>query len=283
MVRQCPLAWEPPLPMGSRETAFRPAMRLVIAARLPGAGRRHPDPRPTQVASFIRAERHHGASSTRPNCPRCRAISPCSTGATRDDSSPLCARCKRGDRGRGRPSGSRNTGSTTWSSSWARSGATPGGGLSGVEKKDADLLGSIAIRTDRPPTCAPYSSFAFVAPCKTEVRQLPLTENVSFRGSVAGRGEMPSTCRSSAAEHRHAQGGRNQPPDPAWPLSRGLGPAGQHGLRTARNCRGPHHPPGEALGFEIGAAGPVCCATASEGSRRRPPISRRAAHGSRSA
>ena len=69
----------------------------------------------------------------------------------------------------------------------AEVGGNTGGGLSGVENKDADLLGSIAIELIDA-DLRPYSSFAFVADLQDEVRQLPLTETVSFRGFRGGPG-----------------------------------------------------------------------------------------------
>ena len=69
----------------------------------------------------------------------------------------------------------------------AEVGGNTGGGLSGVENKQADLLGSIAIELIDA-DLRPYSSFAFVSDLQDEVRQLPLTETVSFRGFRGGPG-----------------------------------------------------------------------------------------------
>ncbi|MFW5641427.1 MAG: efflux RND transporter permease subunit [Roseicyclus sp.] len=69
----------------------------------------------------------------------------------------------------------------------AEVGGNTGGGLSGADTKDADLLGSIAIELIDA-DLRPYSSFAFVAELQDEVRSLPLTETVSFRGWRGGPG-----------------------------------------------------------------------------------------------
>jgi len=69
----------------------------------------------------------------------------------------------------------------------AEVGGNTGGGLSGVENKSADLLGSIAIELIDA-DLRPYSAFAFVSDLQDEVRQLPLTEIVSFRGFRGGPG-----------------------------------------------------------------------------------------------
>ena len=76
---------------------------------------------------------------------------------------------------------------TPWPMSWPRSAAIPAGGLSGTDNKDTDLLGSIAIELIDA-DLRPYSSFAFVAQLQEEVRQLPLTETISFRGWRGGPG-----------------------------------------------------------------------------------------------
>ncbi len=66
-------------------------------------------------------------------------------------------------------------------------GGSTGRGLSGVDTKDTDLLGSIAIELIDA-DLRPYSSFQFVARLQETVRQLPLVEVVSFRGWRSGPG-----------------------------------------------------------------------------------------------
>jgi multidrug efflux pump subunit AcrB len=71
------------------------------------------------------------------------------------------------------------------------------GGLAGAEDKDADLVGSISVELIDA-DLRPYSSFSFVAALQEEVRNLPMTETVSFRGWRGGPGGPRSTCRSTA-------------------------------------------------------------------------------------
>ncbi|MGP1355971.1 efflux RND transporter permease subunit [Roseicyclus sp.] len=61
------------------------------------------------------------------------------------------------------------------------------GGLAGAEDKDADLVGSISVELIDA-DLRPYSSFSFVAALQEEVRNLPMTETVSFRGWRGGPG-----------------------------------------------------------------------------------------------
>ncbi|MBY5931593.1 efflux RND transporter permease subunit [Tateyamaria omphalii] len=69
----------------------------------------------------------------------------------------------------------------------AEIGGNAGRGLSGVEAKDADLLGGISIELIDA-DLRPYSSFAFVAELQDAVVRHPLTETVSFRGWRSGPG-----------------------------------------------------------------------------------------------
>lgn len=70
----------------------------------------------------------------------------------------------------------------------AEVGGNTGRGLSGVENKDRDLLGSIAIELVDADLRPDYSSFSFVADVQDEVRTLPKAEIVSFRGWRSGPG-----------------------------------------------------------------------------------------------
>ncbi|WP_224816197.1 efflux RND transporter permease subunit [Hasllibacter sp. MH4015] len=69
----------------------------------------------------------------------------------------------------------------------AQVGGTTGRGLSGTDNKDTDLLGSLDIELISA-DLRPYSSFAFASALQDEVRQLPLTEALSFRGWRGGPG-----------------------------------------------------------------------------------------------
>ncbi|MEP3783401.1 efflux RND transporter permease subunit [Ascidiaceihabitans sp.] len=66
-------------------------------------------------------------------------------------------------------------------------GGNAGRGLSGVETKDADLLGGISIELIDA-DLRPYSSFAFVAELQDMVVRHPLVETVSFRSWRSGPG-----------------------------------------------------------------------------------------------
>ncbi|SIO17567.1 efflux RND transporter permease subunit [Vannielia litorea] len=69
----------------------------------------------------------------------------------------------------------------------AEIGGNTGRGLSGVDNKDEDLLGSIAIELIDP-DLRPYSSSRFVADLQESVEQHPLAEVISFRGWRGGPG-----------------------------------------------------------------------------------------------
>ncbi|MGB8623808.1 MAG: efflux RND transporter permease subunit, partial [Paracoccaceae bacterium] len=66
-------------------------------------------------------------------------------------------------------------------------GGNTGRGLSGVENKDPDLLGAVAIELIDA-DLRPYSSFQVLGDLQKEVRQLPQVETLSFRGWRSGPG-----------------------------------------------------------------------------------------------
>jgi multidrug efflux pump subunit AcrB len=70
----------------------------------------------------------------------------------------------------------------------AEIGGNAGRGLSGVESKDADLLGGISIELIDADLRKGYSSFAFVAELQDMVVHHPLVETVSFRSWRSGPG-----------------------------------------------------------------------------------------------
>ena len=70
----------------------------------------------------------------------------------------------------------------------AEIGGNAGRGLSGVESKDADLLGGISIELIDADLRVGYSSFAFVAELQDMVVHHPLVETVSFRSWRSGPG-----------------------------------------------------------------------------------------------
>ncbi|UWQ63299.1 efflux RND transporter permease subunit [Leisingera caerulea] len=69
----------------------------------------------------------------------------------------------------------------------AETGGNAGRGLSGVEGKEADLLGGISIELIDA-DLRPYSSFAFVAELQERVARHPMAETVSFRSWRSGPG-----------------------------------------------------------------------------------------------
>ncbi|MEY8802336.1 efflux RND transporter permease subunit [Leisingera sp. XS_AS12] len=81
----------------------------------------------------------------------------------------------------------------------AEVGGNSGRGLSGVEAKEADLLGGISIELIEA-DLRPYSSFAFVAELQERVVRHPLVETVSFRGWRSGPGGDALDVQFSGAD-----------------------------------------------------------------------------------
>ncbi|MDE9449565.1 efflux RND transporter permease subunit [Aliiroseovarius sp. Z3] len=69
----------------------------------------------------------------------------------------------------------------------AQIGGNSGRGLSGVDGKDSDLLGSVSVELIDA-DLRPYSAFAFVAALQDAVENHPLLEVLSFRGNRYGPG-----------------------------------------------------------------------------------------------
>lgn len=69
----------------------------------------------------------------------------------------------------------------------AEIGGNSGRQLGGTENKSTDLLGALSIELISA-DLRPYSSFAFASAMQDEVRQLPLTETLAFRGGRGGPG-----------------------------------------------------------------------------------------------
>lgn len=167
-----------------KRTAFRPVMRFVVVARYPVLAAMI-FLLATQVASFMRGDvvwRFFNApelSSVTGNFAMLDA-------ADRDDSLAMMREMQRAAEAVAARYEAEH-GANPLVYVVAEVGGNTGGGLSGVDNKDADLLGSIAIELIDA-DLRPYSSFAFVADLQDEVRQLPLTETVSFRGFRGGPG-----------------------------------------------------------------------------------------------
>ena len=81
----------------------------------------------------------------------------------------------------------------------AEIGGNTGRGLSGVDNKEEDLLGSIAIELIDP-DFRPYSSSRFVADLQETVESHPLVEVISFRGWRGGPGGDALDVELSGAE-----------------------------------------------------------------------------------
>ncbi|MEQ8368565.1 MAG: efflux RND transporter permease subunit [Roseicyclus sp.] len=235
-----------------KQTVFRPMMRLVVIARYPVlAG--------TivllsmQAASFIRGD----VTWRFFNAPELGSV----TGnfamldsATREDSIAMMRELQRAtDAVAARYEAEHGANPVLYA--LAEVGGNSGGGLAAADNKDGDLLGSIAIELIDA-DLRPYSSFAFVADLQDEVRQLPLTEAVSFRGWRGGPGGdaidvqifgADTATLKSAAEavqtalmrHSEVSGLEDSMAYDREELSLELTPQG------------------EALGFEIGAMGRI--------------------------
>ncbi|WP_308915778.1 efflux RND transporter permease subunit [Jannaschia sp. LMIT008] len=78
-------------------------------------------------------------------------------------------------------------------------GGNSGRGLASADDKDPDQLGGLSIELIDA-DLRPYSAFALVADLQDEVRQLPLTEEISFRGWRGGPGGDALSVRFSGAD-----------------------------------------------------------------------------------
>ena len=167
-----------------RETVFRPAMRLVIIARYPVLAAMVLF-LAVQASSFIRGD----VTWRFFNAPELSSVSgnfAMLDGATRDDSLSMMREMQRAAQAVAERY-EEEYGLNPIDYVLAEVGGNTGGRLSAAENKDSDLLGSLAIELIDA-DLRPYSSFAFVADLQDEVRQLPLTEEISFRGWRGGPG-----------------------------------------------------------------------------------------------
>ncbi len=167
-----------------RESLFRPLIRLVVWARYPvlaGAILLLA----MQVAGFIRGDLQWRFF----NSPEQGSVSgnfAMAPGATRADTMEMMREMQRAaDAVAARMEAEH--GQNPLDYVIAEIGGNTGRGLSGVETKDDDQLGSIAIELISADE-RPYSSFQFVAMLQEEVVQHPLAEIVSFRGWRGGPG-----------------------------------------------------------------------------------------------
>lgn len=169
-----------------RDHLFRPMMTLVVRGRyvvLAGAL----TILASQMALFIRGDVNWRFF----NAPERGSVTgnfAMAEGATREDSLEMMRELQRATAVMGARFAERYDGPNPVDFVIAEVGGNAGRGLSGVDAKDADLLGGISIELIDADLRPQYSSFAFVAELKEEVQHHPLVETVSFRSWRSGPG-----------------------------------------------------------------------------------------------
>ncbi len=167
-----------------RERAFRPAIRLILAARWPVLAAAFLV-LSSQVVLFVSGDvtwRFFNAPE-RPSISGNFAMAP---GATRADSLEQMQELQRAAEAVAARFEAEH-GRNPLAYVLAEIGGNTGRGLSGADDKGPDQLGSIAIELIDP-DLRPYSSFAFLGALQDEVVNHPLAETVSFRGWRSGPG-----------------------------------------------------------------------------------------------
>jgi multidrug efflux pump subunit AcrB len=179
-----------------RERAFRPLMRLVIAARYPVLAFAVVL-LATQAAQFIRGDVQWRFFSA----PEDGAINgnfAMLPGATRDDTLAMMRELQRATEGVAATFEAEH-GANPLVFVLAEVGGNAGRGLSGVEGKDPALLGAISIDLieidDRP-----YSSFEFIARLQDAVVLHPQLETLAFRSQRGGPGGDSLSVRIAGGE-----------------------------------------------------------------------------------
>jgi multidrug efflux pump subunit AcrB len=165
-------------------TLFRPLMRFVVWARYPVIAFIFVL-LSTQTAQYIRGDvifRFFSAPETGSVTANFAMLD----GATREDSMAQMLEMQRAAEAVGAAFEAEH-GVNPLAYVLAEVGGNSGRGLSGTENKSADLLGALSIELISA-DLRPYSSFAFASAMQDEVRQLPLTETLSFRGGRSGPG-----------------------------------------------------------------------------------------------
>jgi len=166
-------------------TLFRPLMRFVVWARYPVVAAMILI-LSTQTAQFIRGDvvfRFFNAPETGSVTGNFAMVD----GATRADTMEQLRELQRAAEAVGLAAEA-EFGVNPLAYVLAEIGGNSGRGLGGAENKDADLLGALSIELIEADLRPGYSSFAFAAALQDEVRQLPLTEDLSFRGWRGGPG-----------------------------------------------------------------------------------------------
>ncbi len=235
-----------------KENGFRPMMRLVVIARYPVLAAVIVI-LSLQVAHFIRGD----VTWRFFNAPEQGSITgnfAMVDGADRDDSLAMMAELQRAvDAVATRMEGEHGVNPIVYVLSEVGGNAGPGLGV--AANKDNDLLGAISIELIDA-DLRPYSSFAFVSELQDEVRQMPLTEAVSFRGWRGGPGGDAIDVQIFGAdtETLKAAAGAVQTALLPFPEVTGLEDSMAYDREELSLSLTPQ---GEALGFEIGALGRV--------------------------
>lgn len=167
-----------------RDTLFRPLMALVIKARYPViaatililVG---------QVSIFIRGDLTFRFFSA-PEQSTITANFAMAEGATRADTRAMLDNVQRAVEAT-TARFEAEYGADPVASALAQIGGNAGRGLSGVDNKDADLLGSIVVELIDA-DLRPYSTFELVSALQDEIVNHPLLEVLSFRGGHFGPG-----------------------------------------------------------------------------------------------
>ncbi len=167
-----------------KDRFFRPMMRIVVWARYPVIALVIVV-LSTQTAAFIRGDvvfRFFNAPETGSVTGNFAMVD----GATRADTLAQMAEFQRAAEAVGAQFEAEH-GVNPLAYVLAQVGGGTGRGLAGTDNKDTDLLGSLDIELINA-DLRPYSSFAVASALQDEVRQLPLTETLSFRSWRGGPG-----------------------------------------------------------------------------------------------
>ena len=167
-----------------RDKGFRPLMALVIKARYPVIAATILI-LVSQAATFIRGDLTFRFFSA-PERSSITANFAMAEGATRADTRAMLDNVQRAVE-QTTAEFEETYGASPVAHALAQIGGNAGRGLSGVDNKDADLLGSIVIELIDA-DLRPYSTFELVSALQDEIVNHPLLEVLSFRGGRFGPG-----------------------------------------------------------------------------------------------
>ena len=167
-----------------RDNAFRPLMALVIKARYPVIAATILI-LVSQASIFIRGDLTFRFFSA-PESSSITANFAMAEGATRADTRAMLDNVQRAVE-QTSAEFEAEYGADPVASALAQIGGNAGRGLSGVDNKDADLLGSIVVELIDA-DLRPYSTFELVSALQDEIVNHPLLEVLSFRGGRFGPG-----------------------------------------------------------------------------------------------